>query len=144
MASVLGIDITRVKIVSVYEGSLNVDVQILDNTSLNTQNPDQTQTTSVATVTEMTGLKAKLVQTLTTASPTTLGAPVLEVQAVQLTQYVAPATTTSTSGTSASSTVLGSLSGDVAIASILVPGGAMNSLVASMVAVGAVLLTALF
>jgi hypothetical protein len=31
MASVLGIDISRVKVVSVFEGSLNIQVQILSD-----------------------------------------------------------------------------------------------------------------
>jgi len=97
LASVLGIDITRVKIVSVYEGSLNVDVQILDNPDAQIVNENQTVTPTVATLIEMTQLNAKLVETLTTAAPSVLGAAILEVQTSVLTQYKAPVTTAGTS-----------------------------------------------
>lgn len=42
----LGIDITRVKIVSVYEGSLNVEVQILDDPTTQTVNEETQAVTS--------------------------------------------------------------------------------------------------
>ena len=42
MAAVLGIDVSRVKIVSVFEGSLNVGVQILDNPTTQIVNGDGT------------------------------------------------------------------------------------------------------
>jgi len=49
MASVLGIDISRVKVVSVFEGSLNVQVQILSAPSTVVKNDDgSVQPSSVA------------------------------------------------------------------------------------------------
>lgn len=90
----------------------------------------------------MTSLKAKLIETLTTASVQTFGAPILEVQAVQQTLYVPPATVVSTDSTSAS-TISGNLSGMVDTANILVPGGALKTM-ASMAAACAVLLVSLF
>ena len=144
MASVLGVDITRVKIVSVFEGSLNVGIQILDDTTKNIVKPDGTVTTSVATVTEMTALKAKLVEKLTTATPTTLGAPILEVQAVQLSQYVAPTSSSPTSATTSSTTTSSSVSDSVSVANIMTPGGSLMNVAVSMSAFGFVLFTALF
>jgi hypothetical protein len=58
---VLGVDFTRVKIVAVFEGSLNVEVQVLDDTAKQITNSDETVTTTAETVSEMTQLKAKLV-----------------------------------------------------------------------------------
>lgn len=58
-----------------------MEVQILDDTSKQITNTNETVTTTAVTVTEMTQLKAKLLDTLTTAPPSTLGAPILEVQA---------------------------------------------------------------
>lgn len=48
MASVLGIDASRIKIVSVFEGSLNVGVQILDNPTTQIVNDNGTITSQVA------------------------------------------------------------------------------------------------
>jgi len=42
LASVLGIDASRVKVVSVYEGSLNVGVQITDDPSTQIVNSNGT------------------------------------------------------------------------------------------------------
>lgn len=90
LASSLGIDITRVKIVSVYEGSLNVEVQILDDESVQIVNEDESITTTAAAVTELNQVQAKMMSTLSTNDPTVLGAPVLEIQAKVVNQYLAP------------------------------------------------------
>lgn len=80
LAAVLGIDITRVKIVSVYEGSLNVEVQILDDPLTQTVNEEtQAVTSTQQSVVQLSYLGEKLINTLTNASPDVLGAPVLEV-----------------------------------------------------------------
>ena len=59
LASVLGIDITRVKIVSVFEGSLNVQVQILDDPT------KQVTSTTTAAVTSAPESVAQLAQLTT-------------------------------------------------------------------------------
>jgi hypothetical protein len=81
MASVLGVHISRVKIVSVYEGSLNVDMQILDDPDKLVTNTNGTSTTSSTTATDMAALQTKLVSTLQGAGAEVLGAKVLDVQA---------------------------------------------------------------
>jgi len=140
LASVLGVDITRVKIVAVYEGSLNVEVQVLDDSSKQITNTDQTVTTTAVTVTEMTQLKAKLVETLTTAAPSTLGAPILEVQAAIQTFFVAPASSSgSSSNPFGSSTTSGSLSDFVPTFDILQPGSATRSIAISLTCVVALI-----
>ena len=64
MASVLGIDASRIKIVSVFEGSLNVGVQILDNPTTQIVNDNGTVTSQVAVKSELAALSATLVSTV--------------------------------------------------------------------------------
>ena len=64
MASVLGIDASRIKIVSVFEGSLNVGVQILDNPTTQIVNDNGTITSQVAVKSELAALSATLVSTV--------------------------------------------------------------------------------
>jgi len=83
LASVLGIDMTRVKIVSVYEGSLIVETQILDDPNAKTTNTSSNGSVASSTeqLAQLSQLSAKLVTVLSGASADVLGAPVLEVQA---------------------------------------------------------------
>jgi len=57
LGAVLGIDITRIKVVAVYEGSLVVETQILDNPATQTSNADGTIQPSVNSYTEMKALE---------------------------------------------------------------------------------------
>ena len=88
MASVLGIDPSRVKVVSVFEGSLNVQVQILDNPDTQVVNADQTVTSQASVKAELAALSATLVSTVSNPSSSVLGAPVLEIQAAVISNVV--------------------------------------------------------
>ena len=72
----LGIDITRVKVVAVYEGSLIVETQILDNAATHVTNDNGTIEPSLATFQEMKQLELKLTTMLPGSS--TLGAVVID------------------------------------------------------------------
>ena len=76
LGAVLGVDVTRIKVVAVYEGSLIVDTQILDNAATHTTNADGTVKPSTASVTEMKTIEQKLQTSLPGSN--SLGAPVLE------------------------------------------------------------------
>jgi len=83
MASVLGIDASRIKVVSVFEGSLNISFQILsDPATVTTPSADgsgSAQSSSTAAMTELLNINEKLMTTLATGS-TVLGGALLEVQ----------------------------------------------------------------
>ena len=53
LGAVLGIDVTRIKVVAVYEGSLVVETQILDNPATQTTNANGTIQPSVNSYTEL-------------------------------------------------------------------------------------------
>ena len=60
MASVLGIDASRVKIVSVYEGSLNIDVQVLSDPTTIVTNADGSVQQSTVALADLTTLTSTL------------------------------------------------------------------------------------
>lgn len=78
MASVLGIDASRVKVVSVYEGSLNVDFQVLSNPATMTTAADGTVTSSAQSMAELSNINSVITTALTKGS-NVLGAALLEV-----------------------------------------------------------------
>ena len=82
LAAVLGINITRVKIVSVFEGSLNVQVQILDDPAKQVTSTTNAAVTSAPdSVLQLAQLTTVLMYKLSAASAEVLGAPVLELKA---------------------------------------------------------------
>jgi hypothetical protein len=80
LASVLGIDASRIKVVSVFEGSVNVEVQILDDPAMQITKEDGTLQPQTSTLAIMTTLSSTLVAAVSAGS-TVLGAPVLEIKA---------------------------------------------------------------
>jgi hypothetical protein len=78
MASVLGIDASRIKVVSVYEGSLNVNFQILSDPATVTANSDGAVVASQAAITDLKAINEKLLTSLAVGS-TAFGGALLEV-----------------------------------------------------------------
>jgi len=78
MASVLGIDASRIKVVSVYEGSLNVNFQILSDPATVTANSDGVVAASQAAITDLKAINEKLLTSLAVGS-TAFGGALLEV-----------------------------------------------------------------
>jgi hypothetical protein len=83
MVSVLGIDASRIKVVSVVEGALKISFKILsDPVTVTTPSADgsgSVQSSSTAAMTELLNITEKLMTTLATGS-TVLGGAMLEVQ----------------------------------------------------------------
>lgn len=61
MASVLGIDISRVKVVSVFEGSLNIQVYIQSDVSSVVTNEDGSVSASPVALADLNQLSTKLI-----------------------------------------------------------------------------------
>ena len=78
MASVLGIDASRIKVVSVYEGSLNVNFQILSDPATVTANAVGAVIASQAAITDLKAINEKLLTSLAVGS-TAFGGALLEV-----------------------------------------------------------------
>lgn len=123
MASVLGIDPSRVKVVSVYEGTVNIVTQILDDPNTQVINSDNTVTSQVTVKSELAALSATLIAVVSNADSTALGAPVLEIQAAVSSNVVTNA---------------------VAVTTQLQPGAAIADLAFGLTAAIATLLVAMF
>ncbi len=78
LAAVLGIDISRVKVVAAYNGSLNMVILINDDASKQTFKEDGSMTATAAQLSELNALNAKLLAAVS-SNNNVLGAPVLEI-----------------------------------------------------------------
>ena len=87
LASVLGIDISRVKVVAAYEGSLNVQIQIKDDPAQQTTNDNGSVTATSAQLQQLQTLSSTLLAAVAT-NPNVLGAPVLDIQTFVKTSVV--------------------------------------------------------
>lgn len=86
LGAVLGIDVTRIKIVSVYEGSVNVDVQIMGDEADIQTNENQSVTSTATAYQDLTTIQSTLNAQLG-ADASVLGAPVLEIQGLMSSNY---------------------------------------------------------
>lgn len=88
LGAVLGIDPTRVKVVAIYEGSLNIITQILALEATIVTLANGAVQASQTAFSELTNINSQLVVKLRNAAPSVLGASVLQVQSQTSTQFV--------------------------------------------------------